>query len=92
MDGEFSENVYQARLAAQGLTPRQFQADVRASMTLNQFPAAIGGSAIATRWEMEDYVKLMEQTRTFKAIVVPAFPGPGEGASRVALDGICRRP
>jgi peptidyl-prolyl cis-trans isomerase D len=74
VDGEFNEDVYQARLAAQGLTPRQFQADVRASMTLNQFPAAIGDSAIATRWEMEDYVKLMEQTRTFKAIVVPAFP------------------
>jgi peptidyl-prolyl cis-trans isomerase D len=86
VDGEFNEDVYQARLAAQGLTPRQFQADVRASLTLNQFPSAISGSAIATHWEMEDYVRLMEQTRTFRAVVVSALPADEEAENTGEAD------
>jgi len=72
VDGEFNSDVYQASLAAQGLTPRQFEADIRASMVLNQFPSAIAGSAIATNWELEDYARLQAQERAFKAILVPA--------------------
>ena len=72
VDGEFNADVYQASLSAQGLTPRQFEADIRASMVLNQFPSAIAGSAIATNWELDDYARLQGQERTFKAIVVPA--------------------
>jgi len=71
VDGEFSSDVYQASLAAQGLTPQQFEADMRASMVLNQFPAAIATSAIATPWELEDYARLQAQERAFKAILVP---------------------
>ena len=74
VDGEFNPDVYQARLSAQGMTPKQFEADMRASMVLSQFPTAIGTSAITTDWEVRDYARLMEQTRAFKAIVVPAFP------------------
>jgi peptidyl-prolyl cis-trans isomerase D len=72
VDGEFNADVYQASLSAQGSTPRQFEADIRASMVLNQFPSAIAGSAIATNWELDDYARLQGQERTFKAIVVPA--------------------
>jgi len=72
VDGEFNADVYQSSLAAQGRTPRQFEADMRASMVLNQFPAAIAGSAIATDWELTDYARLQGQERAFKAIVVPA--------------------
>ena len=56
VDGEFNSDVYQASLAAQGLTPRQFEADIRASMVLNQFPSSIAGSAIATGWELNDKI------------------------------------
>lgn len=72
VDGEFNADVYQASLSAQGLTPRQFEADIRASMVLSQFPSAIAGSAIATNWELDDYARLQGQERAFKAIVVPA--------------------
>jgi peptidyl-prolyl cis-trans isomerase D len=72
VDGEFSSEVYQASLAAQGMTPAQFEADVRLSMVLNQFPVAIASSAIATSWELEDYARLQGQERTFKAVLVPA--------------------
>jgi len=74
VDGEFNVDVYQASLSAQGLSPQQFEADIRSSMVLNQFPAAIAGSAIATGWELNDYARLQDQERAFSAILVPAFP------------------
>ena len=74
VDGEFNADVYQARLVAQGRTPAQFEIDMRASMVLNQFPASIASSAITTNWEVNDHVRLLDQTRAYKAIVVAAFP------------------
>jgi peptidyl-prolyl cis-trans isomerase D len=72
VDGEFNADVYQARLQAQGSTPQQFENDMRARIILNQYPATITGSAIATKWELEQYVRLQEQERAFGAIIVPA--------------------
>ena len=78
VDGEFNADVYQARLVAQGRTPAQFEIDMRASMVLNQFPASIASSAITTNWEVNDHVRLLDQTRAYKAIVVAAFPPEAE--------------
>jgi len=78
VDGEFNVDVYQARLSAQGLTPRQFEADMRSSMVLGQFPSTISSSAIATGWELNDYVRLQEQERAFSAVIVPASPNEAD--------------
>jgi peptidyl-prolyl cis-trans isomerase D len=78
VDGEFNVDVYQASLAAQGITPQQLEADIRTSMVLNQFPAAIATSAIATQWELSDYARLQDQERAFTAILVPAFPAAAD--------------
>jgi peptidyl-prolyl cis-trans isomerase D len=93
VDGEFNVDVYQASLGAQGMSPQQFEAEIRSSMVLNQFPAAIAGSAIATEWELNDYARLQDQERTFSAILVPAFPAAesdaaaaGEEAPEAAAD------
>jgi peptidyl-prolyl cis-trans isomerase D len=72
VDGEFNADVYQASLAAQGFTPQQFEVEMRTSMVLTQFPSAIATSAIATDWELNDYARIMDQQRSFRAIVVPA--------------------
>ena len=72
VDGEFNADVYQQRLAAQGLSIPQFEQDVRSSMVLDQFPSTIGNSAIATRWEIEQYARLQDQQRAFGAVVLPA--------------------
>jgi peptidyl-prolyl cis-trans isomerase D len=72
VDGEFNADVYQANLAAQGLTPQQFEQNIRVTMVLSQLPTAIATSAISTDWEMQDYARLQDQERAFKAIVVPA--------------------
>ena len=87
VDGEFNSDVYQASLAAQGLTPRQFEADIRASMVLNQFPSSIAGSAIATGWELNDYARLQGQERAFKAILVPAEIAAEESAMDDTAEG-----
>jgi len=76
VDGEFNADVYQASLAARGMSPKQFEAEMRASMVLNQFPSSIAGSAIATPWEMKDYARLQAQERAFTAILVPAEAKP----------------
>jgi len=85
VDGEFNLDVYQQRLNSQGLSPRQFENDMRASMVMNQFPMTIASSAIATEWELNDYVRLNEQQRAFSAIFVPAFPA-AEDAEEVSAE------
>jgi peptidyl-prolyl cis-trans isomerase D len=74
VDGEFNPDVYQARLSAQGINATAFENDMRASIVMNQFPSSVARSSIATRWEINDYARLMEQARNFNAIIVPAFP------------------
>jgi len=83
VDGEFNTDVYQARLSAQGTTTAQFEMDMRASMVLSQFTTSISSSAIATNWEANDYARLVDQKRAFKAIVVPAFPQETEEVAEV---------
>lgn len=72
IDGEFSPEVYQNQLNAQGLTPQQFENRMRASMVLSQFPSTISASAIATSTEVDTYIRLQEQQRAFGAILVTA--------------------
>lgn len=79
VDGEFNADVYQATLSAQGMTPQQFENDMRTSMVLTQFPTAVAESAIATQRELQQYARLQDQQRAFKAIVVPAYPEPAAG-------------
>ncbi len=74
VDGEFNADVYQSRLLAQGNTPQRFENEMRAQIILGQFPDTIAGSAIATDWELQQFVRLQDQERTFKAIVVAAQP------------------
>jgi len=86
VDGEFNADVYQSRLAAQGMNAKQFEEEIRVSMILNQFPSSIANSAIVTNWELNDYVGLTEQQRAFKAVVVPAFPAAVEGEEEAVED------
>ena len=72
VDGEFNSDVYMQRLQAQGITPEQFERDMRSAMVLDQFPTAIASSAIATPWEISDYARLQDQKRAFSALIVPA--------------------
>ena len=72
VDGVFNTDVYQSRLLAQGRTPKQFENDMRAQIIMGQFPVTITSSAINTTWELDGYVRLQDQKRAFRAILVPA--------------------
>ena len=72
VDGQFNADVYQSRLASQGMSPQQFQNDMRAQYIVTQLPMNIVTSSIATPAELNDLVALLEQNRTFSAVLVPA--------------------
>ncbi len=78
VDGEFNTDVYTARLTAQGSNPQIFENEMRAQMVLDQYPETIASSAIATDLELREFVRLQDQQRAFKAIVVSAQV-PAEG-------------
>jgi peptidyl-prolyl cis-trans isomerase D len=72
VDGVFNTDVYQSRLQAQGLSPKQFQNEMRLQFVVNQLPRNINASSIATSTELEQFVALYEQERTFGAVMIPA--------------------
>ncbi len=78
VDGQFNVDVYQSRLLSQGLSPKQFQNEVRGQVVGNQLPQNLSASSIATRTEIEQFVALFNQSRTFTAAMVPAVTAEGE--------------
>lgn len=75
VDGEFNADVYQARLLSQGMTPRQFQSEMRAQFVISELPKNIAESSFATSAEVEQFVGLLNQERSFNAVLVPAETG-----------------
>ncbi|NOR19265.1 MAG: hypothetical protein GQ538_04155 [Xanthomonadales bacterium] len=72
VDGEFNVDVYQSRLQVQGLSPKQFQNEMRLQFVVSQLPRNITASSIATAAELAEFVALLDQKRTFRAAMVPA--------------------
>jgi peptidyl-prolyl cis-trans isomerase D len=72
VDGEFNVDVYQSRLQVQGLSPKQFQNEMRLQFVVSQLPRNIAASSIATATELATFVALLDQKRTFRAAMVPA--------------------
>jgi peptidyl-prolyl cis-trans isomerase D len=73
VDGQFNADVYQSRLLSQGMTPSQFQYEMRAQYVVSQLPASIASSSLATPSELNTFVALADQSRTFASILVPAL-------------------
>ncbi len=84
VDGEFNQEVYQSRLVALGMTPAQYENEMRAELIMDQFPSTLMSSAIATDWELKEYTRLQDQSRVFKAIIVKADTADDEATE--ALD------
>ncbi len=71
VDGQFNADVYQSRLLTQGLTPKQFQNEMRSQYVVNQLPRNISSSSIATPAELKSFVALLNQKRTVNVVLVP---------------------
>jgi len=72
IDGVFNTDVYQSRLQSHGLSPKQFQYEMRSQFIVTQLPRNITASSIATSSELEEFVALLDQGRSFNAALVPA--------------------
>lgn len=75
VDGQFNADVYQSRLLSQGMSPKQFQNEMRAQYVVSQLPTSIATSSIATPTELNNFIALADQGRTFGSILIPKqFP------------------
>jgi len=72
VEGQFNTDVYQARLLSQGMTPKQFQAEMRSQFVFTELPKNIAESSFATSAEVKEFVGLLDQKRTFNTVLVPA--------------------
>jgi len=72
IDGQFNADVYQSRLLSQGMTPKQFQREMRSQFVVTELPKSIAESSITTSVEMQQFVGLLEQARSFNAVLIPA--------------------
>lgn len=70
VDGEFNTDVYQSRLQSQGMSPKQFQNEMRAQFIVTQLPRNITASSIATSSELTEFVALLDQGRSFGAVQI----------------------
>lgn len=72
VEGQFNTDVYQSRLMAQGMSPTQFENQMRSQFVVSQLPQNITMSSIATPAEMKTFIALRDQGRTFSAVMFPA--------------------
>ena len=75
VDGVFNADVYQSRLLSQGMTPKQFQSEMRTQFVVSELPKNIAESSFATAAEVNDLVALLDQERSFNTVLVPADTG-----------------
>ena len=72
VEGQFNADVYQSRLLSQGMSPNQFQSEMRAQFVITELPKNIAESSFATSAEVKDFVGLLDQKRDFNAVLIPA--------------------
>lgn len=73
-DDEFSMDLYQGRLMAQGLSPAGFEARMRESLRNAQLQTGVTGSGFVTQGELARYVALQDQQREVSWVVIEAAP------------------
>jgi peptidyl-prolyl cis-trans isomerase D len=79
LNGKFDADTYKAVLAQQGMTPLGFQQKVQEDLGVQALPQAIGDTALAPAYEVDDYLRLRDQTRDVRYLELPR-PAPGATA------------
>jgi peptidyl-prolyl cis-trans isomerase D len=70
-DGRFDRESYERLLRLQGLSPAQFEEQLRQQLIGNQLLRAVVGSELITSRELGDYRRLAGQTRELSYAVLP---------------------
>ncbi|UHD15339.1 SurA N-terminal domain-containing protein [Thiocapsa bogorovii] len=71
-DGRFDREAYERLLRLQGLSPAQFEEQLRQQLIGNQLLRAVVGSELMTRGELAEYRRLAGQTRELSYAAMPA--------------------
>lgn len=78
VEGRFDPAQYQLLLQAQGLSSQRFQSDMRRDLTLRGLPTQIVASAFVTDAELDDFLRLADQTRDIEYLALEPPAGDGE--------------
>jgi peptidyl-prolyl cis-trans isomerase D len=70
--GKFDKEKYKLALAAQGMTPQGFAAQMRTSVVMDQFQQGVVRSGFANQRAVEQYYRLKNQRRAIEYVVVPS--------------------
>jgi len=87
VDGKFSKARYEAALAAQGMSPEQFEARLRQDMVMQQLVGAIGDTGIVSSVSAEMMLRIQSEERQVAEIRVT----PEQFAGEVKLDADAAR-
>ena len=71
-NGEFSRELYQVRLATQGISAKGFEFDVRQGLQTDQVQQAISSSEFILLHELNSMISIRDEKRQFSSISVPA--------------------
>ena len=70
-DGQFSKQFYDQYVRSQGLTPASFEARMARSLLLQQLNVGVLDSALVTKKEVENYIRLRDQKRELGYMIIP---------------------
>jgi peptidyl-prolyl cis-trans isomerase D len=71
VDGKFSQDQYRLLLAAQRKTPEEFQQSVSQDIALRQLTGQVALSSLVTDADVNEYLRLRDQTRDFWFVKLP---------------------
>ncbi|MHA6827485.1 SurA N-terminal domain-containing protein [Ralstonia pseudosolanacearum] len=81
-DGKFDTDAYIKLLAAQGMTPEQFDARLRSELVLQQIPQSIVSSAFVPKSLVDRLIEARDQQREVQALLFK----PADYAAKVTVD------
>ncbi|MDJ0805298.1 MAG: SurA N-terminal domain-containing protein [Gammaproteobacteria bacterium] len=71
-DGRFDQQTFERSVRLQGLTPAGFEERVRQALLSEQLSQAVQGSVFVTEHELNEAVRLNNQTRKVDYVVIPS--------------------
>jgi len=81
-DGKFDEKAYVQLLAAQGMTPEQFDARLRFDLATQQLGGAVGTTAFVPKSLLDRLIAVRDQQRDVQALVIK----PADFTAKVTPD------
>lgn len=77
-DGKFDKEKYKLMLSSQGISPAQFAAQIRKSLTMEQYQRGITDTAFVTKQQLETFYRLRNEQRQIEYFTVPLKKFEGE--------------